>query len=139
MTVSAFSTDPTDQYCVTGQLDGVPVFDVTALIGAASRDVGDILEVEISAQAGQSGPIYAGPGTYQIDYSAQPDSGAYDMVVINQTSGAVALQMWKGSITVNSDQSSASFTGTYGTQGPAGWSSDGTISGSVACVPGAPS
>jgi hypothetical protein len=115
------------------------LFGVVAAIGAASADVGDVLEVEISALPGDGGAVYSGPGTYEIDYDSVPASAAYDLVDIALTGGTPVLQMWKGSITVNADQTSASFNGTYGTESGTVWSTDGTLSGSVACVPGASS
>jgi hypothetical protein len=136
LTVSAFSTDPTYAQCAAGQLGGYPLFGVVAAIGEASADVGDVFEVEISALPGDGGAVYSGPGTYEIDYDSVPASAAYDLVDIAVTGGTPVLQMWKGSITVNADQTSASFNGTYGTESGMVWSTDGTLSGSVACVPG---
>jgi len=136
VTVTAYSNDVADARCAPGTDQGSPAFDAVAVIGAGTADVGDSLIVSLLAPSGGPGAVYSGPGTYQVNYQTQPESAATNVVGILQPNGTVVLEAWEASVTVNSDQTSASFTGTYGVPG-SGYVNSGTISGSVTCIPGA--
>jgi hypothetical protein len=143
--ITGFDPNPTTATCAAGTYEGLDVFSLMATVSSASAGAGDIVMVQVMQQPGDWGPVYEGPGTYTIDYtgsfgldedptadgvSIYPPYGAYNPTVI--------AQMWQGTITVNTDQQSATFAGTYGQPTETGWSDEGSVSGSAICVPGAP-
>jgi hypothetical protein len=134
---------------VYSQFGAWDVFMISAMVGSGSQGgAGDNVTVQLLAanpanNSGGFGPAYHGPGTYTFNYTGDDalGLGVPDGVLI---AGGVDLSqtfvMWEGTITVASDGTSATIQGTYGElAGPGLWSTEGQISGTVTCPPGAPS
>jgi hypothetical protein len=147
MSISGFSADPTQATCYAGVYSGVDVFMISDVVGSGSQGAGDIVTVQVLTHPGGFGPVYDGPGTYTINYTGSASSSSSpvtDGVSIYPPGGSTdpneIAQMWDGTITVGSGGTSATFQGTYGQLTGAGaYSSDGQISGTITCPPGAPS
>jgi hypothetical protein len=96
------------------------------------------VEVEASAEPGDRGSLPSGPGPCSIDDLTQPFSAAHDVVEIGETGRTPAMQMWRGTMTVDWDPQPAGFSRPLGLLGGNGWTADGSSGGGVPCIPVAP-